>query len=122
LLEVENTAGFLGSGFHTKDYHIYLWALLEQIDAKLGGCSSITSTETPNISQENMTIFPNPSKGTFTIQIDRPIPNGEYLLITDIYGRTVRKMNCESINRVQLKDTGVYFVITTGGSQKIIVN
>lgn len=26
-------------GYHTKDYHIYLWALMEQIDEKLNNCN-----------------------------------------------------------------------------------
>ncbi|MEP5271609.1 hypothetical protein, partial [Maribacter dokdonensis] len=25
-------------GYHTKDYHIYLWALMQQIDEKIANC------------------------------------------------------------------------------------
>jgi len=30
---------YLYWGYHTKDYHIYTWALLQQIDQKLSSCN-----------------------------------------------------------------------------------
>ena len=38
LLAEENDPLFSFWGYHTKDYHIYVWALMEQIDAKLVNC------------------------------------------------------------------------------------
>ena len=41
LLQLEQTSSFIGSGYHNKDYHIYLWALMEQINDKLAQCSPL---------------------------------------------------------------------------------
>lgn len=38
LLAEEFTANFDWWGYHVKDYHIYIWALMEQIDQKLANC------------------------------------------------------------------------------------
>ncbi|GAA5221188.1 DUF3089 domain-containing protein [Membranihabitans marinus] len=40
LLDEKNTFNYPVWGYHVKDYHIYLWALMEQIDAKIQGCSN----------------------------------------------------------------------------------
>ncbi len=39
LAEEQNHPNYNNWGYHTKDYHIYLWALMEQIDAKLTNCN-----------------------------------------------------------------------------------
>ncbi|MDO5972041.1 DUF3089 domain-containing protein [Flavivirga aquimarina] len=38
LAEAQNHPNYNNWGYHTKDYHIYLWALMEQIDMKLQNC------------------------------------------------------------------------------------
>ncbi|EAS19040.1 hypothetical protein BBFL7_00489 [Flavobacteria bacterium BBFL7] len=35
----QNNVNYSNWGYHTKDYHIYLWALMSQIDEKINGCN-----------------------------------------------------------------------------------
>lgn len=39
LADAQNHPNYSNWGYHTKDYHIYLWALMEQIDEKLANCN-----------------------------------------------------------------------------------
>ncbi|WP_420573274.1 DUF3089 domain-containing protein [Kordia sp.] len=39
LASEQNHPNYSNWGYHTKDYHIYLWALMEQIDEKLTNCN-----------------------------------------------------------------------------------
>ncbi|WP_159090814.1 hypothetical protein [Aquimarina aquimarini] len=34
----QNSPNYADFGYHTKDYHIYLWALMQQIDEKINNC------------------------------------------------------------------------------------
>ncbi|MEO0725209.1 MAG: DUF3089 domain-containing protein [Bacteroidota bacterium] len=122
LLALENSISFLGSGFHSKDYHIYLWALMEQIDAKLDVCSITTNTEYPSKQISDISISPNPNLGNFTVQVNRPILKEEYLFIIDAYGRIIKRLDVDSIIQVELQQAGIYFLITIDGTQKIIIN
>ena len=121
LLDVENSAGFALSGFHIKDYHIYIWALMQQIDAKINGCSMLTNIETLPDTEPHFTVYPNPNNGTFTIEMKTPISKDEYILIMDIFGRIVAKIEGEPYNQIQLDHSGVYFLISKYGRKKIIV-
>ncbi len=38
MADETNDPNFKYSGYHRKDYNIYLWALMEQIDLKLKNC------------------------------------------------------------------------------------
>lgn len=122
LLATENSTSFTNSGFHSKDYHIYLWALLQQIDAKISGCNS-TATSVVHLPtpKPHLDAYPNPSNGMIRVDIKRPIEEGESLLVVDIFGRIVQEIVCESTNQIYLNRKGIYFVITRDGTQKIIV-
>ncbi|MCV6631615.1 MAG: DUF3089 domain-containing protein [Flavobacteriaceae bacterium] len=39
LADAQNHPNYSNWGYHTKDYHIYLWALMAQIDEKLANCN-----------------------------------------------------------------------------------
>ncbi|MDO1512387.1 DUF3089 domain-containing protein [Maribacter confluentis] len=34
----QNSPNYVDLGYHTKDYHIYIWSLMQQIDEKLNNC------------------------------------------------------------------------------------
>lgn len=121
LLPVENSSGFLGSGFHSKDYHIYLWAIMEQIDAKINGCSLATNVDTYPNTVNYINVYPNPSSGAFTLEINSPISKGEFILITDALGKVVKKIESQAIIQIDIEYSGIYFLITKYGTKKIII-
>lgn len=121
LLALENHVNYNNWGFHQRDYHIYLWALMKQIDAKLNGCSSTTNIKTSVKTKKDISIFPNPNNGNFTVKINRSISNEDYFTITDIFGRVVKNIKHEAINLIELSDPGVYFLVSKSGTEKIIV-
>ncbi len=120
LLPLEGGLEFLLSGFHTKDYHIYLWALLNQIDAKLDACAT-TSVATSNIKSTTVNVYPNPSHGTFYIETDAALSNDDELTIVDVYGRVVKKMLLAQSQEVQLDQKGIYFLLSKYGRQTIVI-
>ncbi|MEM1328287.1 MAG: hypothetical protein AAGI23_20200 [Bacteroidota bacterium] len=122
LIEVENGSSFLGSGFHSKDYHLYIWALMEQIDAKLYSCSMVASTEVSNRPSSRTTVFPNPSHGNFTIKTNQSILDGAYFLLTDHLGRIIERLDVQPINHIELQHAGIYFLMTADGVHKIVVH
>jgi len=122
LLATESHPNFNNWGFHQKDYHIYLWALMNQIDAKLNECSTTTSVEQPINSEGRISIYPNPNNGHFTVEIDGPISTGEQFLITDILGNVVKIVDCKSINQIRLEGSHIYILKSNKGTKKIIVN
>lgn len=120
LLGLESHSNFNNWGFHQRDYHIYLWALMQQIDAKLSGCAIITNIE-ENSLESNISIYPNPNTGTFTLELKDNILNEEYFLITDALGRIVKSISCEASCQIYLPHSGLYFLVSKYETKKIIV-
>lgn len=121
LLPTESHPNYQGWGFHQKDYHIYLWALMEQIDAKLSQCSSITSLEEGStFVKKDILIYPNPSKGDFRLKYSEE--NIGEVFILDIYGKVVQHY-ANGVNPLSFRidHAGIYFVKTELGTQKILV-
>ena len=97
---------------------------------KMGTMTTTGEAEFNTISTEDINVFPNPSKGNFTVKIsEKAISSASFVEITDIQGRQVFKspFSQASIN-IELSnlDNGVYFltvkqVNTTFGVQKIVV-
>jgi hypothetical protein len=100
------------------DYYIddVEWAALKD-DACLSGtrteaivnvvdCSNINE-----LSKENVTIYPNPNKGEFSVTNSSDIIN---LNITDVQGKVVHSMNDINLNNVEINITdlekGMYFI------------
>ena len=73
----------------------------------------VLPTNINNISQNNFTIYPNPSNGIFTINSEQLTNNNEQLTITDITGKTIKQF---TINKEQLtidiseQSAGIYFI------------
>jgi pimeloyl-ACP methyl ester carboxylesterase len=121
LLPLENSIEFLGSGFHTKDYHIYLWALIEQIDTKLAGCLPPTNVRHPKKANNPLQVFPNPNHGTFTV-VTNVIPGTpEKFIISDLFGRVVLTGELDGSTEIILSQPGIYFIHTAHGSARLMV-
>lgn len=125
LLSQEEHPNYSNWGFHVKDYHLYLWALMEQINRKLAGCAMTTATEQPAHLQEPFAVYPNPNEGVFRIQLhgDCSSVSEEEVRIFDVYGRLVKTTvvtACEA--EVKMETKGVYWLVSKYGSQKVVVN
>ncbi|MEL6943980.1 MAG: DUF3089 domain-containing protein, partial [Bacteroidota bacterium] len=117
---------FAEGDLHIKDYHIYLWALMEQIDRKLEGCSFVnTDTILKEKEEPQFIIYPNPNNGTFNIKVNSSIAKAidETFTIIDLLGRVVETFNINSNEtEINIQTKGIYFLISKHGYQKIIVD
>jgi hypothetical protein len=66
LAQIEASPGFALSGYHQKDYNIYIWALREQVKAKLEALQTTASKEVNTA--KTLNIYPNPAQSTLTIE------------------------------------------------------
>ncbi|GEM_PF-2765228 len=121
LLSEESSPTFLAQGFHNKDYHIYLWALMQQIDAKVNGCSAISMIEPLTKDEDSFSVFPNPNNGSFTIEMNNTIAQDGYILISDISGRILQKIRPKQKNVVHIDTAGVYIISTENETKRIII-
>ncbi|MEM1218271.1 MAG: DUF3089 domain-containing protein [Bacteroidota bacterium] len=121
LLELENSPTFLASGFHNKDYHIYLWALLDQIDAKLAGCNAVNATQDrPDLASE-LRVYPNPSTGWITIEIEDQSVDIGPMYLYNAQGQLVQEIGRLSDQQIQISQKGIYFLRTQKSLKKIII-
>lgn len=86
------------------------------------GTTTGVSNEVSNAS--SITVFPNPSSGSFTLSL--PFDNAE-IFVTDIIGRQVLTVKAtEKLLNMELNQNGVYFLHVKSGSvnitKKLIVN
>jgi hypothetical protein len=78
--------------------------------AKLSFNCPITGIELASKSNENISIFPNPNNGAFTININNEIQNGEFVLINSL-GQKIYSQKIErGINNLSVNDVsdGLY--------------
>ncbi len=72
----------------------------------------------------SVSLYPNPTTGQFSLKISNPSGTSTNLIIRDICGRVVysKLINCEQYQTIDLSDkpSGIYFMQTPDGVQKII--
>lgn len=110
-------------GYHRKDYHIYLWALIEQLNAKLENCGVLSTAARPETSREELRAAPNPaSKSTELRHGDRSLP----LAAIRIYGpdgRLKKRSRTSQSGSVDLEGlpAGLYLLKSEKGTVKVAV-
>jgi hypothetical protein len=112
LINVETDPFFSFMGYHVKDYHIYLWALLQQIDAKLDQNKPLGKYKYAN-EQLKYNIYPNPCRNDIHVKLTK----GKALQINtvkiiDVCGNTIIS-NADHINgRIDVSGLypGLYFL------------
>ncbi len=122
---MQNNPFFSAGDLHTKDYHIYSWALLAQIDSKLQGCFTTTNKDQHHLDNFEFSVYPNPSHGRFTIKLKDPnitFNQGTFIVVNTL-GQVVQTFEMTATEKViDLNTKGVYFIISEKGYHKIIVN
>lgn len=109
LQDEETNLLFNYQGYHNKDYNIYQWALIEQIDMKLAACGSLSVNQTIN-NQSFVQMFPNPNKDILNIKSEKEITQ---IKIYSTNGRLVKTVNRRNKNaNISIHDipAGLYFV------------
>lgn len=108
-LVVLRMGGEMGSSLVGSQYNDTIWQYINKFQCS----ASISETDKVNFS-----VYPNPSKGLFTIQLSQPIQKPE-IYITDLQGRTVSFSQNENIIRLENSLPGIYLLtIKVGKSQK----
>lgn len=109
LLDEETNPLFSYQGYHHKDYNIYQWALIEQIDMKLAACGGL-SVNQPIDNHAYIQMFPNPNNGILNIKSEKEIIQ---IKIYSTNGQLVKIVNQKNKSFSILIDdipAGLYFV------------
>jgi hypothetical protein len=108
-------------GYHRKDYNIYLWALIQQIEQRIDNCSPIKINGIK--SDNNLRIYPNPTSNEVNIITDK---NDFHVSIINLNGQII--FSVQNTNRINVSGfaKGIYFVrIKTDDkveTKKLIIN
>jgi len=110
LETLETDPLFAQSGYHTKDYNVYTWALIQQINCKLGDCGLMTNTETARHNSEFLQIYPNPTPGKVALMSTTAMKS---ISIYNATGHKLRNIHLESSTfPLDLSDlsNGLYYI------------
>ena len=113
LLGEESKPFFNYYGYHFKDYNIYSWALMQQIDMKLATCANTSGLEASEINSKGIKIYPNPSKSHINIKSTKTVVQVD---IYDVYGQLILSkttQNKELSLSVETLSSGIFFVKIT---------
>lgn len=83
-------------------------------------CNPLSKNSIENV--EGLLVFPNPTQGSFTVQIDK-IPENNVLIVTDVAGRFVLRQQINSFTtQVQIDaKAGVYFITLDGQVSTLLI-
>lgn len=109
LLDEESNSAFSTFGYHQKDYNIYTWALMNQIDLKLNSCGILSNASNEILSKTAFHLFPNPTSGILNIKIE----DGGQEFQTTIFNQLSQSLHkSNNQNQIDLNNfpNGIYFV------------
>lgn len=116
---------FSDGNLHIKDYHIYIWALMEQIDSKLEECKLISRIENKLSDYKEFSINPNPSSGIVRINTSsykKSSINNSFRILNNL-GQLVQSFEMDNDEKlIQIRNKGIYFIISNYGCKKLIIN
>lgn len=114
-------AGEIGQSFTATVNGNYAVEITENGCVDTSACVAITSVGmTENTLSESIHVFPNPSAGTFTIDLGSTVESAQ-ITITDVTGRIVESSNHNATSSVQItlnEPSGIYFIEVVSGEQK----
>lgn len=120
LADEESNPAFATFGYHQKDYNIYTWALLTQIDLKLSSCGTL-NINNETLINNSLIIYPNPASENITIKNLKNIDN-QIVQIYNVLGSLVKEIELTTTNQINISDltNGVYFVKFKNDPQKTL--
>ena len=124
LASLQSTIGSQLGDLHIKDYHIYIWAQLEQIDQKLAGCAVKTDLVSSNPEPSPFILYPNPNSGRVRVRLTDALSlePGERIEVLDVMGREVTSVEVEGTEvEIQLNEPGIYCIRTRWGAEWVVV-
>lgn len=122
LEDEEDNPLFSNLGYHQKDYNIYIWALLKQIDSKLLTCGSISSLNN-KVKSSPLEISPNPTENWISIQQGNEKLANQKVTIYDLSGRNILSgiTNMEGNFSLQELSRGMYILKIKDKENKLII-
>lgn len=119
LLDEETNPLFSSLGYHQKDYNLYTWALIAQIDQKLN-CTTLSAS---NFNSSKLIFYPNPAKDWVFIKDSGSTMANESVIISDFTGKILISgiLNEEAGISIENLPTGLYFLKTKFGIHKLMV-
>jgi len=124
LAAEESNPAFSLLGYHQRDYNIYTWALLEQINQKLLQCGVPLSLPDPERTSSSMRLFPNPARERVQIfEGDHPL-NNSFFAIYDTLGKSIRYGTTEGDGGIGVSEipSGLYYLKTEYGVMKMVLH
>ena len=124
LLAEESNPLFPTFGYHQKDYNIYTWALLEQIDQKLNSCGTILSLSKNSLADNYLDLYPNPATDFIYLKNKEGVLKNEKIEIISFDGKKVilDYLNPDGSISIRGLIDGLYLVKTKFGANKLIIN
>lgn len=110
LLDEESKPLFNLLGYHFKDYNIYQWALLEQIDMKLAACELSLGVDTHPLDKPRLQMFPNPSKDFLHFKSDKELLQIEWYNLRGQLLKAVTPYKNEVITSINELPIGLYIL------------
>lgn len=119
LAEVESDP----NGYHKKDYNIYSWALMEQIDMKLAACGITTGISDNPKKTKHFVAYPNPANNQITLQIDGQGVAGENISVLNMLGEVVFSGHTDYSGHIPTHglNNGLYLIKSSYGTHKIMI-
>jgi hypothetical protein len=110
-------------GYHKKDYNIYSWALMEQIDMKLAACGIKTGISRNPKKTKSFVAYPNPASGQVTLQINGQGVAGENISILNMLGEVVFSGHTDYSGNIPAHklNNGLYLIMSSYGTHKIMI-
>ena len=119
LLDEETNPLFSSLGYHQKDYNLYTWALMAQIDLKLN-CATLN---VPSFKTSKLILYPNPAKDWVYLKDNDNVIVNEPVLISDVTGKKILSgiLNQDAGISVESIPNGLYFIKTKFEIYKLII-
>lgn len=124
LLEEESEPAFATFGYHKKDYNIYTWALMAQIDLKLGNCAPNLTTSNFDVVEKSLKVFQMSASKNLSFQYNDSVFSNKKISLVDSLGRIILEAQTDYNGTIAV-DTipkGFYIVITDVGKISIVIN
>jgi hypothetical protein len=109
LEDEESNPAFANLGYHQKDYNIYTWALMNQIDLKLNSCGILSNRSNDILSNNAFHLYPNPTNGILNIKIVDAGCEFETIIFNQL-GQTSHKSKNQNQIDMNNYPNGIYFV------------